>query len=433
MTFYIESLGCAKNQVDSEVMIASLEKAGFTFVSDPDKASLIVVNTCGFITSAKEESIQTSLEFKSLYPEKKVIMAGCLVQRYERDLQKDLNEIDGFIGIQAPQNIVNYICGLTGMRSFRIKTYNVESALKRRSKFLSFPGSAFVKVSEGCSNCCTYCAVPLIRGSLRSRLREEITSEIKYLLDKGIYEINLVAQDLGSFGLDRGHPEIYQLLQEISSLKEQFWLRLLYFNPYRFPEDILDIVFEDSRLLPYFDIPFQHASEKVLSRMGRKGSFESYLELIRSIRERLPQAVIRSTFLVGFPGETDEDFQRLLEFQQQSSLDWLGVFTYSREEGTPAFSYKNQIKKGIALERKNLLEQAQIAITQKRLDSMVGRSLELLIEEPVEGKNLFLARAFLQAPEVDGLVVLKAEGLKPGQHCKASIMRRNGIDLEAVL
>ncbi len=433
MTFYIESLGCAKNRVDSEVIIASLEKSGLFWVNDPDIAELIIINTCGFITSAKEESILTSLEIKRQYPTKKVIMTGCLVRRYEEDLKRELKEIDGFTtGSINPEKFALNIAQLIKESSISTQKENIESILQNRRKLLSFPGSAFVKVSEGCSNCCSYCAIPMIRGPMRSRLREDIMHEIKNFLDIGIYEINLIAQDLCSFGLDRGGAEIEELLKEISALPGEFWLRLLYLHPDHFPESILDIIGKDTRLLPYFDIPFQHASENVLTRMGRSGSKEIYLALIRKIRERLRNAVIRSTFLVGFPGETDEDFNALLDFQRQSSLDWMGVFTYSSEEGTKAESLSGRVSQKTARMRRIWLEEAQASITQKHLDSLLGRSLEVLVEESVREEKLYLARAYLQAPDVDGLIVLRAEDLEPGQHLTARIMRRNGIDLEGV-
>lgn len=431
-SFYIESLGCAKNQVDSEVIVACLEKAGLRWVHDPAGAELIIINTCGFIAGAKEESIRTALEIRNRYPDKKVIMTGCLVQRYERDLRAELSEVDEFIGNRAPERFALNIAGLLGSHPGSFPDENLESLLQNRQKLLSFPGSAFVKLAEGCSNFCSYCAIPLIRENLKSRLREDILSEIRRLLAAGVYELNLVAQDLGAFGMDRGGSELPRLLEEISALEGRFWLRLLYLHPDHFPADILDIISTDSRLLPYFEIPFQHASKKILTRMGRTGSKDLYLALIGKIRERLPEAVIRSTFMVGFPGETDEDFQSLLEFQKQSSLDWLGVFVYSREEGTAAFNLGGRVKQKTARSRKSRLEELQIPITEKRLDTFPGRSLELLVEEQVKSEDMFLARAWLQAPEVDGLVVVKGHGLTPGSLIEARIIRRNGLDLEAV-
>ncbi len=436
MKFYIESLGCAKNQVDSEVMIAGLEKSGHHWVNDPEGAELIIVNTCGFINDAKEESIQTSLALKSRFPRKKIVMAGCLVERYEKDLRNDLAEIDGFAGLGRLKKIGRIAAGLSADlppgELPEVKDSPEPDPALKRERFFSYPGSAFVKAAEGCSNCCTYCAIPIIRGKLESRSREEILAEIKNLFNKGIHEINLIAQDLASFGRDRGLSELPELLKDISALSGRFWLRLLYLHPDKFPLEILDIIAGDDRILPYFDIPFQHASDRVLPRMGRTGSKESYLALVEKIRDRLPGAVIRSTFLIGFPGETEEDFRVLLDFQENSSLDWLGVFTYSREEGTQAFVYPGRVKEAAASKRKLELEKRQTVITEKRLESFLGRKLDVLIEEPVKGENLYLGRAYLQAPDVDGLVVVNAERLEPGRVVRARIVRRNGFDLEAV-
>jgi ribosomal protein S12 methylthiotransferase len=256
--------------------------------------------------------------------------------------------------------------------------------------------------------------------------------EIVRLLSQGLYEFNLVAQDLGSYGLDRGKAELLDLINAVSQLKDDFWLRLLYIHPDRFPSDLLELMAADKRILPYFDIPFQHACEKVLKAMGRRGDGDEYLSLVDSIREKLPSAVIRSTFLVGFPEEDEAAFEELLDFQKRASLDWVGVFAFSAEEGTEAAALPGRIPRKAIQRRKALLEQRQSAITQARLDRFVGRNLPVLIEEAVENSDFFLARAYLQAPEVDSLVVLRGQGFRAGELVQARIVQRNGIDLEAV-
>ena len=448
MTFFIESLGCAKNQVDSEYLIAGLEARGLRWVGSPEAAQIIVVNTCGFITSAKEQSIQTSLSLKDRFPEKKVIMMGCLVQRYGAELQREMREIDGFVGLDDPEALWQLVSsGAEGAAGGRSPSGGpaggrsgsdgaagvVEVPVRSRSRFLSFPGSAYVKVAEGCSNHCSYCAIPLIRGELVSRRAEEILEEIEELLGRGVVEIVLIAQDLAAYGQDRGTRELTTLVKSILQLERHFWLRLLYLHPDHFPAELLDVAASDPRVLPYFDIPFQHASEQVLARMGRSGSAETYAGLIEGIRRRIPDAVIRTTFLVGFPGESEEDLQALLSFQRDCALDWVGVFAYSREEGTPAYKLADRVTKTVAEERKRAIEQAQIKISEARLDRQVGRTLDVLVEEPVQGKQLYLGRAYLQAPEVDGLVVVKADALEPGRIYPVRIERRAGIDLEASL
>jgi ribosomal protein S12 methylthiotransferase len=428
--FYIESLGCAKNQVDSEEIIASLLNAGYEYVAHPDDASIIVVNTCGFIEEAKKESIEVTLGFREMYPGKKIIMAGCLSERYKDTLGKELPEVDAFVGVEGASKIIEAVGAVTGLSIPLDRNRNHEYG---RTKFLSFPGSTYLKISDGCSNRCSYCAIPLIRGDLASRSIESIVGEIRLLLDQGILEISLVAQDAGSFGADRGGAELHRLLEAIVLLPEQFWIRLLYIHPDHFPFDILEIMKRDSRVLPYFDIPFQHASKKILAKMGRRGDIDTYLGLIERIRGALPDAVIRSTFLVGFPGESDEDFKALLEFQERALLDWAGAFCYSREEGTVAYDFPNRVKKTDALSRKKTIEERQTEISEKVLARFVGREVGVLVEEKVEGQSLYLGRGFMHAPEIDGCIILHGANLECGKIYDSRIVRLNNIDFEAEL
>jgi ribosomal protein S12 methylthiotransferase len=435
MTFTIESLGCAKNQVDSEELIAHLENAGLEWVEEPERAEAVIVNTCGFITSAKEQSIRAALELKSRFPGKKVLLAGCLVARYGEELARALGELDGFVGLRDPQGLERLLRGVEPPVEPRRRA---GSPAPRH--LLSYPGSAYLKIAEGCGNRCSYCAIPMIRGPLASRPLDEVVQEARGLLGAGVRELVLIAQDLASFGRDRGAggkagrggTQLPALLRELLSIPGEFWLRCLYIHPDHFPEELLELA-RDPRLLPYFDLPFQHAAPAVLRRMGRLGSAESYLALLERIREALPRAVLRSTFLVGFPGESDEDFRQLLDFQRRAGLDWAGFFTYSREEGTAAYSLGPRVPARTAEARRGELEKAQEAITARRLGRHVGCELEVLIEEPVQGEALALGRAYLQAPEVDGLVVLKAAGLEAGRMYRARIERRNGVDLEGSL
>jgi ribosomal protein S12 methylthiotransferase len=433
MTFTIESLGCAKNQVDSEQLIAHLERSGLEWVAEPERAEAVIVNTCGFITSAKEESIRIALELKSRFPGKKVLLAGCLVARYGEQLARALGELDGFVGLRDPQGLERLL--LAGDSRAEAGTSPGAASSERTAAgrhLLSYPGSAYLKIAEGCGNRCSYCAIPLIRGPLASRPLAEVVREARGLLGAGVRELVLIAQDLASYGMDRREAALPRLLRELLALPGEFWLRCLYIHPDHFPEELLGLA-ADPRLLPYFDLPFQHASPAVLRRMGRKGSAESHLALLGRIREALPRAVLRSTFLVGFPGESDRDFRLLLDFQRRAELDWAGFFAYSREEGTAAFNLGPRVPARTAEARRRELEQAQEAITAQRLERHVGSELEVLVEEPVQGQPLALGRAYLQAPEVDGLVVLKAAGLQAGRIYRARIERRNGVDLEACL
>ena len=445
-TFHIVSLGCVKNQVDSEYMISVLQRDGWKLTKSPDTSQVIIINTCGFIDEARKESIETALQLKSEYEDCTVIMAGCLTQRYGDTLWRELPEIDGFIGNRAIQTITQAVEEAVDQRRPLIYDDGKENYPGLyRERFLSHPGSAFVKIAEGCNNRCTYCSIPLIRGELKSRSCADIIQEIERLIDQGIHEVILVAQDLSAYGDERriqegsrngirnGVRELPILLEKIAAIKKDFWIRLLYIHPDHFPEMLVSMMKSETRILPYFDIPFQHASKRILSAMGRKGNMDLYLALIAKVREQLPQAVIRSTFLVGFPGEQDEDFSTLLDFQEKASLDWLGVFTYSREEDTPAYHIKGRVRKEIAQSRKHILEKAQIVITEERLERFIGRHLSVIVEEVVAGSAMAIARGYIHAPDVDGVVIVKGRDVKPGGIYDVVITKRIGFDLEAEL
>lgn len=450
--FYLDNHGCAKNQVDGEEVAARLEEAGYAWADSAETADLVIVNSCGFIDDAKKESIDAVLNWKAAYPDKRVILAGCLAQRYAEVLAAELPEADAIVGNADLGDVLAAAEALSeGGRPVIVE--KPESAPMtgsfRRTRLLDFPGTAHVKITEGCSNRCTYCAIPLIRGGLRSRPLAEILDECAWLVGRGTKELVLIGQDLGSFGRDSGGPSLLPaLLEGLSALPGNFRVRTLYIHPDNFPREILPIMAKDSRLLPYFDLPFQHASEKILRAMNRRGSPGAYLDLVAGIRASLPECMIRSTFLVGFPGETEEDFATLRSFQEAAALDWLGAFVYSREEGTPAWGMKGRVSKKTAESRKKAVEEAQERITMGRLSRFVGVELDVLVEEAVappqagvangmaigdnEGaEELSLGRAWLQAPDVDGLVVLRGAH-EPGTIVRARVLAVNGVDLDAI-
>jgi len=432
----VENLGCSKNQVDAENIISTLVSAGWTSQDSPEPAELIIVNTCGFIKPAKEESINTILDFTSTYPGKKVLAAGCLSERYNQQLMEMIPELSGVFGSMAPSHITDVAESVRkGEKPVLIP--DTDLSVTPRKKFFSYDRSVYVKIAEGCNNRCTYCAIPLIKGDLQSRPLEDIVAEIRQLLADGAFELNLIAQDLAGFGTDRGQKELPDLLRAISAIDGDFWVRLLYIHPDRFIDEVVDIMAEDKRFLPYFDIPFQHASEKVLRKMGRRGTAQSHLDMIASIKKRLPDAVFRSTFMTGFPGEKKSDFSHLLEFQRKAKLNWVGFFTYSREEDTPAWKYRGALATKLSVrsaeKRKRVLEIRQSEISETLLDDFLGKTFDVLIEEKVEGENLYIGRAYFQAPEVDGLIVLHGENIRPGDVVKAKVFKRNGLDLEAVV
>ena len=458
MTYYLDPFGCVKNQVDAENMMAALNLSGWAASENAEDADLIIVNSCGFIESAKKESIKAVLNWRKLHPKKKILLAGCLAQRYAKELSEELKEADGFFGTENLAEITDAVSKIEGFsHSLPTSRSPLPSVLspapcspQGKRPLLSPPGTAYVKISEGCNNNCSFCAIPLIRGRLKSRGIDEIVKECKTLLDRGTKELCLIAQDSGSYGKDSISPNdgLPDLLKAISRLKGNFRVRLLYIHPDHFPLPILDIMEEDNRFIPYFDIPFQHGSEKILRLMNRRGNAKIYLGLIKTIRGRLPDSVIRSTFMTGFPGETDEDFRQLLSFQKEARLDWMGAFAYSREDNTPAWSMKEQVTKKTAAGRKKIIEEAQIPITEKQMDRFIGRSFDVLVEEKIEspGEELaddsensgedtvYLGRLYLQAPDIDGsTVILSPRQLSLGEICRCRIISRSGFDLRAVI
>ncbi|MDR1148450.1 MAG: 30S ribosomal protein S12 methylthiotransferase RimO [Spirochaetaceae bacterium] len=422
MKFYIEPLGCVKNQVDAETIISNLNAAGAELSENPDEADLVIVNSCGFIEEAKQESINTVIGFRRDYPDKKIILSGCLAQRYQEELRRELIEADAVFGNSRLDDITALAFSVTGAERGISRRAETE-----RIKLLSLPGSAYVKIAEGCDNRCSFCAIPLIRGGLVSRSIDDIVSECRGLLKRGVRELCLVAQDLASYGAGTSES-LPGLLSALSALDSDFWVRLLYLHPDHFPFKILETIASDKRFLPYFDIPFQHASPSLLRAMNRRGGAEEYLDLIARIRAAVPDSVIRSTFLTGFPGETYTDFDILLDFQDAARMDWLGVFVFSREDGVPAYSFKNRVSKKTARERKTILETRQTPITETRMDRFIGRRMRALVEEKLDA--FYLGRLFCQAPEVDGaLVIESAHPLQLGAFVDGIITGRAGFDL----
>ena len=448
LRYFLDPFGCAKNQVDAEHIMAHLDSAGW-INSGHEQADLIIVNSCGFIESAKQESINAVLAWRKHYPNKKIMLTGCLSQRYKKELEQVLPEADILFGITDIPDIAASAAKVMNISVRQKKaTGTVMSGknpqgnlLPGERPLLSLPGSAYVKISEGCNNNCSYCAIPLIRGNIKSRSISDIKQECKTLVSRGIKELCIIAQDIASYGIDFGKHEpcsgeLPALLKEISKIKGDFWVRLLYIHPDHFPLEILDIIKKDKRFLPYFDLPFQHGSEKILRLMNRKGNAAIYLNLIKKIRQSLPDSIIRSTFLTGFPGETDEDFKALTDFQKKAKLDWAGCFAFSREEYTPAYSMKKQVSKKTAQLRKKTFEKNQIPITKQQLDNFIKQSknqnLRVLIEEKIEGEEgLWLGRLSNQAPEVDSLTVISSDKeLKAGEFYKAGLLSSTGFDLK---
>ncbi|MBQ0167637.1 MAG: 30S ribosomal protein S12 methylthiotransferase RimO [Treponema sp.] len=462
--FFLDQHGCAKNQVDGELLIGRLLAMGWKRTDDAENASLIIINTCGFIESAKTESLQSLMEARAAYPEAKIVFAGCLAERYMDAFSDDLPEADALFGngdLSRFDDIVSVLFADKASAAFKttgrpcVKPPQEGVCAGPRPEFLNFPSSAYVKITEGCNNCCAFCAIPVIRGELRSRPQSDIIAEIKELRARGVFEINLIGQDLAAYGRDgvpkgkSNHPSyseepspLKKLLEEITALPGDFWVRLLYIHPDHFPFDILDTIARDSRILPYFDVPFQSGSNNVLSAMNRTGSRESYAALAQRVREA--GAVLRTTFLAGFPGETDEDARETEEFLKLVRPDWSGCFPYSREEDTPAYSMKKQVSHKKAAERASRLEELQSVITQERLASHVGNEYKVLIEEiiddPENDAGIALGRSWFQAPEVDGATIVRYEldseeqkaAVQPGKVVRVKVLGVSGVDIDTL-
>ncbi len=446
---YIENLGCAKNQVDAEVMLARLLESGQWACSETaDDADLIIINTCGFITDAREESLNTLFELRSAHPGKRIIFAGCMAEHYGHEIGEELVEADGLFGNMDLSRITEVADAVMG--GSRAELYPAledetggDEELSReyitRQRLFSFTGSAYLKISEGCSHHCRYCAIPLIRGELRSRPTADVIADAADLIRSGVREINLIAQDLAAFGTDRGKlsgEAFLGLLEKLTALDGDFTLRMLYIHPDDFPAELPQFVRDHPKVLPYFDIPFQHAATPVLREMGRRGTADSYLRLLDDIRRTLPDAVIRSTFMLAHPGERRSHIVQLKEFLRSAALDWAGFFIFSPEEHTPSYYRRKPASHARAAgrvgEALDELKMIQEQITVQRLQRWVGRELDVLIEERITGEDLLIGRAFVQAPEVDGSTVVMSRAGEPGELLSCGIRRVVGIDLEAV-
>jgi len=433
--FTIENLGCAKNQVDAEVMHSYLEKDGWRYVEAAGDAELIIINTCGFIRPAKEEAAETLFRLREAYPDKKILLAGCFAQRYGLQLQEELREADGIFG-NHDLSLIGTVAEQMSRDERPVLIPQASPYAVQRSRLFSYPGSAYVKISEGCNHRCSFCAIPIIRGPLKSLPMGDVLQQIRSLQQQGVVEFNLIAQDLAAYGSDQGRPDFCRLLRSIGELEGDFWVRLLYIHPDNFPLELLSIMRDDPRILPYFDIPFQHASGKILRRMGRTGTATEYLDLVHQIRSELPGAVIRTTFMVGFPGEGRREYRELQRFQEEGAFDWAGVFDYSREEGTKAFEMQSapveRLRRRGALRRKEELEKIQIDISASRMERFVGETMRILVEEKVREEDLALGRGYIHAPEVDGTAVILSGDVKPGDWIDMRVVKRNNFDLEVI-
>ena len=408
------SLGCAKNQVDAERMLYMLKEEGFEIVADAALADVVIVNTCGFIESAKQEAIDTILEFCTLKQEgriKAVICTGCLAERYREEVMKEIPELDAVVGIGKNSEIVRIIRDIYAGEQ-EITEFGEKEALDiEGERVLSTqPFTAYLKIAEGCDNCCTFCAIPLIRGRFRSRPIENIVAEAKHLAANGITELVVIAQDTTRYGEDiYGESRLPELLRELCRIDGIKWIRTLYAYPERITDKLLDTIASEEKLVKYLDIPLQHCNEEILRRMNRGGSRESLAALIKKIRERIPGVILRTTMLTGFPGETEEQFTELCQFVKEMKFERLGCFAYSAEEGTPAAEFEDQVPIKIKEKRSEIVMEEQMFISDRFNESQLGKTLEVVTEGFDRYAECWFGRSAMDAPEIDGKVFFTSD------------------------
>lgn len=462
------SLGCSKNLIDTEMMIGIFKNNNFNIVNNPSEAEVIVINTCGFIESAKEEAINTILEmaeYKKTGSCKMLIATGCLVERYKDELEKALPEVDIFLkysdyaeekGNSAEvfekvlRQIYETLSNKNQKREDKINNKKIETKntdvsntktknMKLKNTALDFMKRvittgeqyAYLRIAEGCSNRCTYCAIPYIRGAFVSRKMEDIIEEAKMLVKSGRRELIIIAQDTSKYGIDiYGEPKLAQLLQKLCKIKELKWIRFLYTYPEDITDELIQTVKQNDKICKYFDIPIQHISNIVLKRMNRKCTGESIRKTIGKLRKEIPEVVIRTTVMVGFPGETRQDFEELYNFVKEAKFDKLGAFTYSKEDGTPASRLKEQIHPMTKKSRYNKIMKLQQEISEQNEQKQIGRELEVLIEGITPDRKYYIGRSYMEVPEIDGIAYVKnttKENLI-GKYIKAKVIEVKEYD-----
>ena len=426
------SLGCSKNLVDTEMTIGLFKKNNFEIVADPEKADIIVINTCGFIDKAKEESINTIIEMAQ-YKKKKckyLVVMGCLVQRYKDELQELIPEVDLFIKYDSYNTIWDQISKMIKEKEGKAKYKKLDFNNRVVATGANY---AYVRIAEGCNNNCAFCSIPQIRGKYTSRKKEDIEKEVKQLVKQGYKEIILIAQDTSKYGIDiYKKPKLAELLKKLCKIKNLKWIRFLYAYPETITDELIKVVKEEDKICKYFDIPMQHYSDKILKKMNRASTSKSIEKLINKIREEIPEAVIRTTVMVGFPGETEEDFEKLYNFIDNSKIDKLGAFEYSKEENTKAYRMRNQIEEKVKKDRYNKIMKLQNKISKQNLKNKIGNEYEVLIEGIADSNKYYIGRSYMDAPEIDGIVYIpktRQNIIEIGSFVKVKIIETNDYDL----
>lgn len=432
------SLGCPKNQVDGEALLAKLKKAGYEIVNNIEDSDVMIINTCGFIEQAKKEAIDTILEvaeYKNAGLISAIVVTGCLAERYQDEIIKEMPEVDAVLGIGANSDIVKTcdkaLCGIV-TTSFPNKCYlsiNDERIISTPSHW------AYLKIAEGCDNRCSYCAIPGIRGGFRSRTIESCVDEAKALAENGVKELILIAQDTTKYGQDLyGKYSLDILLKELVKIDGIEWIRLFYCYPQRITDSLINVIANEEKVCSYIDIPLQHSDKTVLKNMNRVGDGEDYRALISKMRKAIPDLALRTTFMVGFPGETDEQFENLCKFTEDVKFDKMGCFTFSPEEDTPAYDMQNQIDDDVKVRRQEVLMNKQYSITEELNKQRIGRTYKVIIDT-FDGEN-YVGRSYMDSPEIDsGIIFTSDNNLNIGDFVNVKITDYNGYDLigEAIL
>lgn len=434
MNVGLVTLGCSKNQVDSEMLLGYFKERGFNIVSDPLEADIIVVNTCGFIKSAKEEAIATILEmadYKEIGNCKALIVTGCLAKRYKKEILENMPEVDLCIGVDEYENIDNILSEFLNQNC-------LNHSLKFENRIISsdFP-SCYIRISDGCDNRCSYCAIPLIRGKFRSRKMEDIVEEVKSLASQGMREFCIISQDTSKYGIDiYGKLMLPELLRRISKIEGVKWIRILYMYLFEATDELIEEMAKNDKICKYFDIPIQHLSDNILKQMNRYDTSKIIFDRIEKIREKVPNAILRTTVMTGFPGETQEDFNILKEGIKKIKFDRLGAFAFSKEEDTKAYDMKNQVPEKIREERLKEIFDIQKDISLKLNKNRVGNKYEVIVEGITEDEKYFSCRSYMEAPDVDGRIYVKIDEqssskLTIGEFANVQIIDYNEYDLYA--
>lgn len=426
----VVSLGCPKNLVDTEIILGNLSKYGFKIVNKAEIADVIIVNTCGFIDKAKQESINTILEmveYRMKWKCRALIVIGCLAERYKEDIYREIPEVDAVVGMGQYSELLEIIRDLLSIEKEKRVLFMDDYIHRVKS---TPPFISYLKISEGCDNKCSYCVIPAIRGPYKSRHMDEVIEEARHLENHGTKEIIVVAQDTTRYGSDiYGESKLAELLRKISNIEGLKWVRVMYAYPDSITQELIEVMAENNKICKYIDLPIQHISDRVLKAMGRRSSASQIKEVISRLREKMPGIAIRTSVIVGFPGETEEEFNELLEFIETVKFDRLGVFTYSKEEGTPASKMPAQIPYKIKKDRYSKIMKVQKQISKSINAGYVGKEMEVLIEGKTQ-PNGYFGRTFRDAPEIDGIVYVKsARELKPGSLVRVRINKASQYDL----